>query len=183
MSDPVARSSKVLSVLGADSVPEGYYPAVAFSIPFVMDVAMLTDVEPEGEGTPDGFNVRGFIYTKMLGFGQDEQELRDFFEGRTDDYDVLEDNGINMDIEEALGRGVFDLDEARVMYVAQRGEVDVQDQRAQGLTSLGLIDCPEDERRRIAIWFGPDIEGDDFTGTAADPEAFQAFLSHFTFCR
>ena len=41
MKDPVAREAKVKSVLGADTMPSGYYPLVGLSVPFVMDMAVL----------------------------------------------------------------------------------------------------------------------------------------------
>jgi hypothetical protein len=135
--------------------------------------------------------------------GQDEQQLRDFFEGRTDDYGVLEDNGMNMDIDEILGRGVFDLADGQAMYVTQRGSVAVEGGRGEGLTGMALIDCPQDERRRIALWFGPDtteeVPDDDaatarstpsapaavpeaLSGSPADPDALRTFLANFRFC-
>jgi hypothetical protein len=207
MRDPVARQDKVLEVLGTDRIPDGYYPTAAFSVPFVMEMAVLSDREPDEEGEVEGFDERGFIYVQMLGVGQNEQELRDFFEGRTDDYGVLEDNGMNLDIDEILGRGVFDLagEDARAMYVTQRGSLAVGGSRGSGLTGMALIDCPQDERRRVALWFGPDpaddsepaaaaepeapaaAEGDkgaeaSLAGTPADPETLRAFLSNFRFC-
>lgn len=201
MSDPEVRQDKVLEVLRTDAIPEGYYPMAAMSVPFVMEMAVLSDREPDAEGEAEGFDERGFIYVQMLGVGQDEQQLRDFFEGRTDDEGVLADNGINIDIDEILDRGVFDLEDARVMYVAQRGSVAVRGNRGRGLTGLALIDCPDDERRRVALWFGPDPDaagseaGEDgqsaeagapaqasLVGTPADPEALRAFLANFRYC-
>ena len=82
MTDPAARGNRVMDVLGADSLPDGYYPMMAFSIPFVMDTAMLTDIEPQpGEESEPNFGERGFVYVKILRMGQDEQELRDYFGG------------------------------------------------------------------------------------------------------
>ena len=187
MTDPAARGDKVLEVLGTDRVPDGYFPLAAFSVPFVARMAMLTDRSPDADGEVEGFDERGFVYFETIGVGQDEQQLHDFFEGRTDDYSVLEDNGLNFDIEEALGRGVFDLDPAQVMYVTQRGSIAVQGNQGDGLTGVALIDCPEDERRRVAVWFGPDVEAqegetEDLAGTPADPAALRAFLANFSFC-
>jgi len=187
MTDPEIRRDKVLEVLGTDRVPDGYFPLAAFSVPFVTRMAMLTDRAPDAAGEVEGFDERGFIYFELIGIGQDEQELRDFFEGRTDDYGVLEDNGMNLDVEEVLERGVFDLDPARVMYMTQRGSIAVQGDERDGLTGLALIDCPEDERRRVGVWFGPDAAADesgspDLSGTPADPDALRAFLANFSFC-
>lgn len=188
--DPGARRSRVLEILGTDSLPEGYHPVAAFSVPFLLRTAVLGDREvPEGEeqrGQP--FDERGFIFVETLGVGQDEQQLRDYFEGRTDDPSVLEENGFNMDVDEVLSRGTLPPDgDVRFLYMAQRAAVALQGFRGRGLSALVLVDCPDDERRRMGIWFGPDPEsGDDgaadLAGTPADPEAISGFLANFSFC-
>ncbi len=189
-SDPEARADRVLDVLGTDSLPDGYYPMMAFSVPFVMETAMLTDVAPDPEAGEPEFGERGFLYVKMLRMGQDEQQLRDYFEGRTDDADVLSDNGINVDVDEIIGRGRLEQGDAELMYVVQRGDVSMGGRggRGQGLASMTLIECPADSRLRVGIWFVPDPDpeaaaGDvDLTGTPGDPEALSAFYSHFSLC-
>lgn len=182
--DPERGAARALEILGVERLPDGYYVLTAFSVPFVMRTAVLTDRPPvaevEGATSDRGFEERGFVYFEMVGFGQDEQELRDFFEGRTDDIGVLRDNGIQTDIEEVLGRGVLEIPGASVMYVLQRGDVRVQRHADRGLSALTLVDCPDDEKRRIGLWFGPDA--DDVAGTPADPEALRAFLAQFSFC-
>jgi len=60
--DPEARADRVLSILGADTLPEGYYPMIGISIPFVMETALLTDEEPQDDGEEANFGERGFIY-------------------------------------------------------------------------------------------------------------------------
>lgn len=194
MEDPQARADRVLEILGAESLPEGYYPVTAFSVPFVLRTAILSDRPPadgEESGSP-AFGERGFVFVETLGVGQDEAELRDYFEGRTDDPAVLEDNGFNLDVDEILSRGTLPPDgDIRFYYMAQRGSLAVEGYRGSGLTAMVLVDCPDDERRRIALWFGPDPDGAgpddassaDLTGTPGDPEAVAAFLGQFSFCR
>jgi hypothetical protein len=163
---------------------------MAFSIPFVMETAMLTDVPADAEGGEPEFGDRGFLYVKMLRMGQDEQELRDYFEGRTDDASVLSDNGINVDVDEVIGRGQLQLDEVELMYVVQRGDVSMGSRggRGQGLASMTLIECPADSRLRVGIWFVPDPDPEaaadevDLAGTPGDPAALSAFYSHFRLC-
>lgn len=179
--DPERRSMRALEVLGISEVPKGYHVLAAFAVPFVMQTAILTDAAPDAEGNSEGFNERGFVYFEMLGIGQDEQELRDFFEGRTDDIGVLRDNGIQTDIDEVLERGVLELTGASAMYVTQRGRVRMNRFNDSGLSALALIDCPQDERRRVALWFGPEAE--DLAGTPADPAALRDFLAQFAFCK
>lgn len=196
MTDPELRSDATLEILGAEAVPEGYHPVAAITVPFLLKTAVLSDRPPEEgqERDESGFDERGFIFVETLGIGQDEQSLRDYFEGRTDDPSVLEDNGFNMDIQRVLDRGALPPDgDIRFYYMTQRGNMSVQGFRGEGLMALVMVDCPDDERRRIAMWFGPGPEGPegaepgdasaDLTGTPGDPEAISAFLDHFSFCR
>ena len=120
---------------------------------------------------------------------QDEQELRDYFEGKTDDPGVLRDNQINIDVDEIIGRGVITDEEAALMYVAQRGSLSTHGHSSEGLMSLVMVDCPGDSKMRMAIWFGPDprtegaeAEQADLTGTPADEAAIAGFMSHFNLC-
>lgn len=190
MRDPEARASAVLSVLGADALPEGYHPLVGFSVPFLMRVAILTDRPPEQDGSPGGgFEERGFVFIEMLRRDSGRDELRDFFEGRTDDPQVLRDHDIRIDAEEVLDRGAIELDDATVLWLASRGRVRMSGSSSQGLTTLLLFQCGvADSRGRLGIWFSPDPDPDtpgpelDRTGTAADPEAIRAFVEPFSVC-
>lgn len=186
--DPVARTAKVQKILGADGLPEGYNAMMAMSVPFVMDLAILTDAEPASDGAIHGFGQRGLIYIQLVSMGQDEQELRDFFEGKTSDPRVLSRNNINIDADEVITRGVLPVEDATLMYIAQRGSVATHGYSAEGVTSIILIDCPADGRSRTAIWFGPDPSPGtpaaelDLAGTPADETAIAEFMRHFHVC-
>jgi hypothetical protein len=191
--DPVEREKKVLSVLGAERLPEGYHPMVGLSIPFFMDMAMLSDVPiPEGED-PDhtGFEERGFFYFKMLSSSKQRRELDDFFEGRIDDTEFLRQSSIDLKRGEVIARGDLSLPGAAgARYIAQRGSIawGTRGSRGDGLTSTILVECPGDSRMRLAMWFGPDPDPEaealeaNLGGSVADPEALTTFLSHFQFC-
>ncbi|HET8644170.1 MAG TPA: hypothetical protein VFO85_01700, partial [Vicinamibacteria bacterium] len=120
LKDPSARADKVKRVLGTDRLPPGYHAVMAMSVPLVMDMAMLSDVEPDFEGgrrrgSPLG--QRGFFYVQTLSPGNDKQELRDYFEGRSDDADVLRRNHVKLDRRgETLRRGTLPLDGGTLMY-------------------------------------------------------------------
>ena len=186
--DPVARRDSVLEVLGATELPEGYYPMRALSVPFLMDLAMLTDIEQADDEDDPEFGDRGLLYVKMFRLGQNEEELRDYFEGRTDDANVLEDSGINIDVDEIIHRGAMEIGDADLMYVIQRGNVSMGRRDGGGLASMTLIECDSDSRMRIAIWFVPDPDPDaaavdlDMAGTPGDPEAMREFFAHFELC-
>jgi len=199
LKDPQARTAKVQKILGTQHLPEGYHAVVGMSVPFVMDMAMLSDVEPDfRDGRQHGaLGERGFIYVRTLSAGNDREQLRDYFEGRTDDADVLRRNNIRLDrTGEVLRRGVIDMtDGAKLMYMAQRGQLDMAASRAQGITTVMLLDCKGDTRQRFGIWFGPEPKAagkpgagktaaakPDLTGTPADEGAIREFMDHFRLC-
>jgi hypothetical protein len=201
LSTPEGRERAVLRTLGAERLPEGYYPVVGFGIPFVMDLAILSDLPPaEGASTEDqgfdeggfdeqGFDERGFIYIKILTFGSQQQELQDFFEGSTDDPRVLRDNNVDLRLDEMVRRGETARDDAEVLWVVHRGEVDALGSSSRdGLVTMILIDCPDDERMRMGIWFGPDPDPDaapeelDLAGTVGDADAVARMLEPIRPC-
>ena len=188
---PEGRERAVLRTLGADRLPEGYYPVVGLQIPFVMDIAILSDLPPVEGADPEAhdFGERGFIYFKMITFGRQQQELRDFFEGRTNDPRVLRDNNIDLRVREVVGRGEVEHPAAEVLFVVHRGEVSAMGSTDnEGLISTILIDCPDDERMRMGIWFGPDPASEapadelELTGTVGDPPAIASFLEPLRPC-
>jgi hypothetical protein len=140
-----------------------------------------------------GFNERGLIYVKTLRLGEQEQELRDFFDGKIDDPEALRNFEIDLDVDEMLDRGTFQEANRVLRWASYRGEIAANDldrgrQRKQGLNAMVLIECPDDERLRFGIWFGPDPDPEApagssaLIGTPADPAAIQAFMSHFDVC-
>jgi hypothetical protein len=191
MKDPQARQAAALRVLHADALPEGYHPMMAFSIPLVMKIAVLSDREP-GTSEPgkhaEGFDTTGFIYIELISFGDDD-ELRDYFEGKTDDASVLRDHNIQLDTREVLRRGVLERgDGEQLLYLTSRGRVEMSRSSADGLMALMLVECPGDDRRRMGIWFGEDpapeapVDDPALTGTPADEDAILAFVAPFDFC-
>jgi len=201
MEDPVARAGAATRILGADELPDGYYPMVGMSIPFILETALLSDQPPDETGAVPGFRERGFIYVKTLRIGEQEQELRDFFDGKSTDPEALRQFSIDLDIDEVLDRGVFEEADRTLRWAAYRGEIaadqpaggpregrDRGRQRQQGLNAMVLIECSNDERLRFGIWFGPDPDpeaqaGDPaLIGTPADSAAIQSFMSYFHVC-
>lgn len=194
--DPAQRSAKVLSVLGAEQLPEGYYPVMGFSIPFVMEMAMLSDREqPAGEdfgrGGRDVFGERGLIYTEMIQSGRDRQRIQDYFDGKTDDLDALRHAGVDFGRGEVVRKGSLRLPGGEARYVAQRSNMSFHSGGGgRSLTATLMIDCPQDSKMRLAIWFAPDVvaaeeapvESLDLSGTPADEAALAEFLGHFRFC-
>lgn len=198
LKDPQARAAKVQKILGTSRLPEGYHGVVGMSVPFVMDMAILSDVEPDfrdGGNQRGGLGQRGFIYMRTLAAGKDKQQLRDYFEGRTDDAEVLRRGNIHIRRGDVLRRGVLDMPpDMKLMYVAQRGDLEMAASRTQGITTMMLVECPADARQRFGIWFGPEPKGSgkggegadaapaDLAGTPADEDAIREFMAHFRLC-
>lgn len=190
MEDPVARAELAAEFLVTDELPEGYNTVAAISIPFLMETVVLTDKELDEDGRVSGLGERGFIYFKTLSVGEQEQELRDFFEGRTEDSQVLQQgSGLTIDTDDLIGRGVIEEESRTLRWAAYRGEINRGSrQQGDGLTSMVMFECPGTERLRMGIWFGPDpfpetpVDEADFTGSVADPAAIQSFVAPFDVC-
>jgi hypothetical protein len=185
LKDPQKRTERVLEILHAERIPDGYHAMLGLSLG--IKFAILSDRGPDANGEIKGFDDRGLIYTEIPLIGANEDELRAYFEGRTDDPSVLSDNNIHLDVEQILARGVISLDGWSLLYVAQRGSVSTHEVTAEGLTSVVMIDCPDDEKFRVAVWFGPDREpgadGElDLSGTPADEAAIAGFFAPFRVC-
>lgn len=189
LKDPVAREAKVKAVLGAETIPAGYHPLLGLSIPLVMEMAILSDREdpPESGGQP--FDHRGFIYMNMLGASKQQQELRDFFEGKTTDSSILRQQSIRVRAGDMIGRGEITDKDRRILYVAQRGRIEMRNADLDGITAMLLIECPGDTRARLGIWFGPDpdptapVKTAAFKGSPADEDEIRSFAAHFNFCK
>jgi hypothetical protein len=153
-----------------------------------MKTAILSDRPPDAHGQ-GGFDERGFIYIELLQRDGDRNELRDYFEGRSDDPSVLRDHDIRIDAREVIGRGSLDQPGRKVLWLASRGRVQMSRAARDGLTALTLIECQKsDNRGRLGIWFGPDpdleasLDELELAGTPADPAAIDAFLAPFSLC-
>ena len=188
-SDPKAREEKSKEVVAYSQLPQGYYPLGAISIPFIMDMAMFGDNPPPAGATTgdhnEGIKERGFMYFKMrIG---DEQEMRDYMQGKVAQPSWIKGNA-EVDTGEVIRRGEVDAAGQKVLYTASRGEVTANEKRMDGITTMIMIDCPEDKRTRFGLWFGPDPAPTDpvdklqIAGTNADPEEIRKFASHFRFC-
>lgn len=190
--NPEQRRAKVLEVLGVEQMPTGYFPVMGLSIPFVMEMAILSDREPPpGDVDTDrnSFDERGLFYIATIQSGRDRQRIQDYFDGKTHDLEGLRQAGLSFGRGDVVSRGTLTLPGAETRYVAERGEVSYgHSSGKRSITALALIDCAKDSRMRLAIWFGPDpapdapVESLDLAGTPADEAALTAFLGQFRLC-
>ena len=126
----------------------------------------------------------------MFSFGWQRDELRDFFDGKTNDPEVLRQQNINLDLGEILARGEAAHPQATVRWVAHEGGVGgMGGGSSDGLVTLLLFECGDSDRRlRFGIWYAPDPrqetgdENADLTGTPADGAAVEAFVASFRPC-
>lgn len=190
--DPAVRAEKVRQVLGYQEPPEGYYPLMGMTIPFVMEMAFLTDQPPSesGEVNDQKFRERGFLYFRMSSLFK-ERDLEDYFEGRTDDPEALRHSNIHIDRGKVLGRGSMRVGDMDLRYVSQLGDMRFGSNWDQeSLTTLLLVGCPDDGRTRMGIWFSPgplDAEETppeelNLTGTIADESRIRDFVSQLQLC-
>jgi hypothetical protein len=186
LKDPDKRAAKVMDILGAERLPEGLYPVIGMSIPFIVDFAFLGDQPPEADGEPGEPEDSGFFYFSLLTMGEDRQEMRELFEGKRRSTRLLRQNDIDFDTDELLGRGQLQDEDRSIGWVAYRGEMEHHD----ALLTMLLVECSESDRRlRLGIWFQPDpepmapLEDLELVGTCADEEAIEDFTAYFDFCR
>ena len=95
---------------------------------------------------------------------------------------------MNFDQKEVIRRGSVTVKGMEVLYSAGRGDINRRHERAHGLVTMVMPQCPHDPRLRFAMWYGPDPAPDkpvaeaDYSGSTADPAAIQEFLGHFRLC-
>ena len=192
MKDPIARSAKASEILGAEQLPEGYVAQLYFQIPWLLDVVVLSDGEPmevvddEFELETETLGEHTFVYFFLRQRGIDHDELERMLRGDSHG----EGNRVNMDFEfdsdRELARGSFEVGDQKLSYVSHRGELELDDGDIEGVYSQVLIECPNDDLTRVAVWFQRDDDG-EASGAAEDDSptdeaALRRFMVHFDVC-
>lgn len=185
--DPESRAAASREVLGYRELPPGYHPMGGFSVPLVMEMAMLSDREPGPgetvEGPEDAFGRRGFVLMATRSWGGREDELREYFRGERSSATFFEEIDRRFEGGEALGRGRVEAGGSEVSYVAERGRMELGGGTEPTVLARLLIECGGDSRLRAAMWFEPaPEEGGGYDGTPADERALRDFLDHFRLC-
>lgn len=182
---------KSLELLGVEQLPPEYNAQVALSIPFVMEMVIISNGQPRSENEKEDMGTEGLFYMKFAWGGEKNQELRDYFDGKTDDPSALREANINIDTTEIISRGVIELEDGKTInYLTQRGNMKMSGTNTRdGLNTMFLIQCENDQKMRFGFRYGPDpdpaMPADelDLTGTVADEEALGDFIGQFHFCK
>jgi len=188
MADPEARAALSREILGYEDLPDGYYPMGGFSTLFGTEMAMLSDRNPGPgeavEGADDAFDERGFVFMKSRADAERRRELDELFAGERSESKFFAETDLTFAAEERLGRGVIEVPPAEVAWIAERGGMTLGGVTRDELLARLLVRCPGDERRlRVALWFEPAPEDEEWAGGPADPEAIGELLGHFDLCR
>lgn len=194
LEDPQVRRRKVVELLGAEELPEGYHAAGALHFPFLMEVAILSDGEL-GARREFGHDLgeKAFIYVETRNSGRQRRQLEDFFEGTIDtrpDLPAFLDAQTppNAGAEAPLARGSFSQGETDLRYIVMGGRFRKDEVESYRLMTMILLDCPVNDRLRLAVWTGADTEVDEATGgpalagTVGDEAVIQEFMAHFHPC-
>jgi hypothetical protein len=150
----------------------------------------MEPARPEGRwGTWQyvGCGCGGLVILVILGgMGANRGELQDFIEGKGSKPTWFQKSDMQLDTRDHIRHGAISASGYQLLYSANRGEVNLDNQKKEGLVTFLLADCPGDDKVRLGIWFGPDIpqpaEPPAYAGTPADPEAIREFAGHFQFC-
>jgi hypothetical protein len=192
--DPEARAEKTREVLPYRDLPAGYHPWGSLSVPVLLQTAMLGSREPTVQDSQAGdqepeIGERGFIYvntrTPFFQAGDAQGALTDQESGGAS---TLKTANIEVRTSEVLREGTVEVGGRELAYTVHRGTVTTGKTGRPALAAMIRVDCPQDDRLRMGLWFIPDPaprekpEGAAFAGTPADPEAIRAFAGHFRFC-
>lgn len=185
---PEQRAERVKDVLGCREIPEGYFPAITISVPFLFQMAMLTDrpFDPKSKDHTVS-DEKGLIYVKSIR-SKDERKLRDFIEGKADPSEMLGQGNIRLGKLTPVGRGSFEGAGGTLHWSSNVGNVQAHGNNINGLVNLVYVECPADSKFRLAVWYGPDPNAGkepatpDYAGTLADESEIRAFMSQFSLC-
>ncbi len=190
--DPELRTKSALEALGAEALPEGYFAVGSIGVGPFFKMIVLSDRRPGPDGELSEAGKRGFFFIKVINRGSGASEKyakqRAFFLGEEGGSGIFRHTNLRIDPERVERRGRFAINGGEVLYLVQRGSLDIQKESVDGLSAVLFCDCGETTSLRIGIWFAPDPdpEGDfdalDLTGTPADEAAIVDFIGGFHLC-
>ena len=168
MADPQARTAASLDLLGAESLPPDYHARAFFSLPFLMELVILSDGAPPAAIEAEGFEekaeqlgnlvLRGddlgantLIYLKLR--QRDERDpIEDVLAGRGQGNTDI-DLGLELDASESLGEGELEIHGERVTWRAYRGKMDTVGGDHGGIFAAAQVFCEATSEVHDFLWF------------------------------
>jgi len=127
--DPAARTEATREILHWRELPEGYYPAGAVSMPMLMEMAILSDEEPEAGKAGHGraFHERGLVFMSFNSWIGKEDELLRWLRGETKEAPKwIRRSDAKIDPDQVLKRGTVEANGQSIVYVVSRGDAMAQ---------------------------------------------------------
>ncbi|HVT17268.1 MAG TPA: hypothetical protein VHQ90_13960 [Thermoanaerobaculia bacterium] len=194
-SNPAVREQRTRALLPYRELPAGYEPVGTMSIPFVMDLAILSDKDPDAprettrrQDSPR-IGAHGFIYMRIRTFKPAARtEMDRYLSGEGAPPPWFQTGNVRLNSHELVGHGKLTVGDRQIAYSSRRGDIIVNGRKREGLTTVMGINCPGSDRLHMALWFGPDpapgkpATAEELAGSSADPKAIADFLGHFDLC-
>ena len=194
MADPASRTASVLELLGAEALPEGYVVRAVLKIPFIMQVAILSDGEPlpavEGEDfeekaqqlenlvlRSDQLGDNTIIYLKLRDRKED-LHVEDLLSGRAHG-NANVDLGVRFESVEEVSEGKATVGAQPLTWRAFEGAMEVVGGEEFGVFAAVQVACAGGEIHDV-LWFqksGPIEEKVPDDGSVPDVNAAVARLA------
>ena len=192
--DPEIRTDRVLEILGAAELPEGYRAQMFFRIPFTGEMAVIGDGEEpdfsDGRSfdqsflSGDSIGSHFLVYVRLRRMELDDDDLRHIVLGEENASDVQIQLGYRFLSEEEVDAGSFEIEGGRVDFRILRGALSSRGDDQSGMIAAMAIRC-DDARgpgaargSRAAGWF----ERDALLPATMRAEEVAEFVGQFGFC-
>lgn len=185
MADPQARTAAALDMLGAETLPPDYHARAFFSLPFLMELVILSDGPPpvaiEAEDfeekaeqlsnlvlTGENMGANTLIYLKLRKRNA-EDAIEDVLAGQgRGNTDI--DLGVEFEAASSLGQGELEVHGERVTWRAYRGRMDTVGGDHTGIFAAVQVFCASSEIHDL-LWFQKTQTDTVSTATAPAPAA------------
>ena len=186
--DSEIRTDRVLEILGASELPEGYRPRMFLRIPFTGEMAIIGDGEEpdfsDGRNFDQSFlsgdSIGGHFlaYIRLHRMELDDDDLRHIALGEETESEVQIQLGYRFLWEEDLDSGSFEIEGGRVDFRILRGALSSRGDDRSGVIAAMAIRCDDTRRSGAAGWF----EQDGLLPATMSGADLSEFVGQFGFC-
>lgn len=183
LENPQARADKARATLGAETLPPGYHAAMAISVPWMVDMAILTDKEVEFERrnedsldvdlADEDFGDRVFLFFRARTFGSAQDDVEDFFRGRNTGSVNIDSGSVQVRVRGLYREGEIEVNGQPVRYRIDRGDLTTEQDETEGVVTRLHFTCADSKRLHLALWTGP-AAGPLDDPAATEPEVAEA---------